>query len=329
MAKNAKMKYKFETKHVAGLPKYRFETETGKPLAVVWHWVGNYKSYKSGEISYMSNNWMNAFYHAACDYTGVTEVASTDYIAWAAGPKANGWTLHIEMVHADTREQFYKALDFYLFWTAYQHYWYDMGRTVDNAENDGWGTVWTHNAVSRHLGGTDHIDPMDYFSKWGVTLQQMINKTQEYLNALYAGDSTKVAAIGEGTIIKTVSNPQPAPPTTAKPVKKAPPKVTAVPSTLVPLEYVVKPGDTLSGIAKKYSLKLNDVIKLNPGIKPNLIKVGQKIKLKSSTPAKNSESEVAKEVIKGVWGNDPQRSTKLKKAGYDPKRIQALVNKML
>lgn len=71
------------------------------------------------------------------------------------------------------------------------------------------------------------------------------------------------------------------------------------------------------------------LIKLNPGIKPNLIKVGQKIKLKSSTPAKKSESAVAKEVIKGLWGNDPQRSTKLKKAGYDPKRIQALVNKLL
>ncbi len=102
-----------------------------------------------------------------------------------------------------------------------------------------------------------------------------------------------------------------------------------MPSTLVPLEYVVKPGDTLSGIAKKYSLNLSDVIKINPGIKPNLIKVGQKIKLKSSTPAKKSEAVIAKEVIKGIWGNDPQRSTKLKKAGYDPRRIQALVNKML
>lgn len=329
MVKNAKMKYKFETKHVAGLPKYKFNTKNGKPLAVVWHWVGNYKSYKSGEIAWMSRNWMNAFYHAACDYTGVTEVASTDHVAWAAGPNANGWTLHIEMVHADTREQFYKALDFYLFWTAYQHYWYDMSRTVDNAENDAWGTVWTHNAVSRHLGGTDHIDPMDYFSKWGVTLQQMIDKTQEYLNALYDGDSTRVAAIGEGTIIKTVDIAVPAPKTTAKPVKKLPPKVKKVPQTLVPLEYIVKPGDTLSGIAKKYSLKLDDVIKFNPGIKPNIINVGQKIKLKSSTPAKKSESTVAKEVIKGTWGNEPQRSAKLKKAGYDPKRIQDLVNKML
>ncbi|MGK0575475.1 LysM peptidoglycan-binding domain-containing protein [Macrococcus capreoli] len=326
MTKNAKMKYKFETKHVPGLPKYLYETQNGKPLAVGIHWVGNYNSYKSGEIAYMTNNWGSAFVHAFCDHTGVTEVANTDYLCWGIGPKGNGWMVQIEMVHSDNKVEFFKCLDHYIFWIAYQHYWYDMGRAVDNAENDGWGTLWTHNAVSRHLGGTDHIDPMDYIAKWGVTLEQIVKKAQEYLNALYAGDSTKVAAIGEGTIIKTVNNPQPAPKTTVKSVKKLPPKVTKVPSKLVPLEYVVKPGDTLISIAEKYSLKLEDVIKMNSGINPNLIKVGQKIKLKS---VKKSENEVAKEVIKGVWGNEPQRSANLKKAGYDPKRIQEIVNKML
>ena len=38
-----------------------------------------------------------------------------------------------------------------------QHIQY-YGLTPNSAENDGQGTVWTHYAISRFLGGTDHSD---------------------------------------------------------------------------------------------------------------------------------------------------------------------------
>lgn len=45
--------------------------------------------------------------------------------------------------------------------------------------------------------------------------------------------------------------------------------------------YTVQKGDNLSKIAKKYGLTVAQIVKLNPGIKnPNLIRVGQKIKIK-------------------------------------------------
>lgn len=52
------------------------------------------------------------------------------------------------------------------------------------------------------------------------------------------------------------------------------------------------------------------------------------------TPAKTkskkkSNTEIAKEVINGKWGNGDARKKKLKAAGYDPSEIQKLVNKML
>ena len=47
----------------------------------------------------------------------------------------------------------------------------------------------------------------------------------------------------------------------------------------------------------------------------------------TSKPAK-SVDEVAKEIMQGLWGNDPVRSAKLKAAGYDPKEVQAVVNKL-
>jgi N-acetylmuramoyl-L-alanine amidase CwlA len=48
-----------------------------------------------------------------------------------------------------------------------------------------------------------------------------------------------------------------------------------------------------------------------------------------TTPAKKSVAEVAKEVIAGKWGNGDTRTSKLKAAGYDPKAVQAEVNKQL
>ena len=48
-----------------------------------------------------------------------------------------------------------------------------------------------------------------------------------------------------------------------------------------PSDYEVKSGDNLSNIAKQQGKSLDEILKLNPGIKdPNVIKPGQKIKVK-------------------------------------------------
>lgn len=44
---------------------------------------------------------------------------------------------------------------------------------------------------------------------------------------------------------------------------------------------------------------------------------------------KKSVEEVAKEVIEGKWGNNPERKDKLIKAGYIPAEVQAVVNKLM
>ena len=56
---------------------------------------------------------------------------------------------------------------------------------------------------------------------------------------------------------------------------------------------------------------------------------GQTTPNKPSVPAKKSIETIAKEVIARKWGDDPARSQKLKAAGYDPKAVQAEVNKQL
>ena len=45
--------------------------------------------------------------------------------------------------------------------------------------------------------------------------------------------------------------------------------------------------------------------------------------------AKKSVEEVAREVIAGKWGVNPERKARLIKAGYNPTEVQAVVNKLL
>ena len=44
---------------------------------------------------------------------------------------------------------------------------------------------------------------------------------------------------------------------------------------------------------------------------------------------KKSNEEIAKEVIKGLWGNGQERKDRLKAAGYDYTAVQAIVNKLM
>ena len=46
-------------------------------------------------------------------------------------------------------------------------------------------------------------------------------------------------------------------------------------------------------------------------------------------PAKKSSEEIAKEVIRGSWGNGKERKDRLTAAGYNYSEIQSIVNKLL
>lgn len=49
----------------------------------------------------------------------------------------------------------------------------------------------------------------------------------------------------------------------------------------------------------------------------------------TTTIKKKSIEAIAKEVIKGTWGNGTARKSALKKAGYDPDKVQKKVNELL
>ena len=77
-------------------------------------------------------------------------------------------------------------------------------------------------------------------------------------------------------------------------------------------------------LVKKYLDELNKEEK--PKAKEPVKKAPAKKPASKPKATKKSNAIIAKEVINGKWGNDPQRSAKLKKAGYNPTTIQKLVN---
>lgn len=103
--------------------------------------------------------------------------------------------------------------------------------------------------------------------------------------------------------------------------------------------YIVKKGDTLSKIAKDNNTTVATLQKLNNIKNVNIINVGQKITLPSTssktntstttTSNKKSIETIAKEVINGKWGNGVERKKKLEKAGYNYLEVQKMVNKLL
>ena len=93
--------------------------------------------------------------------------------------------------------------------------------------------------------------------------------------------------------------------------------------------YTVVKGDTLSSIAKKYGTTYKVLAEYNNINNPNVISVGQKIKIPTATTPKKSNEQIAKEVVEGKWGNGAARKKALEAAGYEYSTIQNLVNKLL
>ena len=93
--------------------------------------------------------------------------------------------------------------------------------------------------------------------------------------------------------------------------------------------YTVVRGDTLSGIAAKYGTTYQKLAQYNGIANPNIISVGQKIRIPGTAASKKSIDEIAREVIDGKWGNGADRKNRLTAAGYDYAAVQSRVNKLL
>ena len=124
----------------------------------------------------MKNNYQSAFVHAFVDGNRIVETAPTDYLSWGAGPQGNERFINVEIVHTHDYDSFARSMNNYADYATQLQYY---GLKPDSAENDGQGTVWTHYAISRYLGGTDHTDPHQYFRSHNYSYAELYDLIYE------------------------------------------------------------------------------------------------------------------------------------------------------
>ncbi|MDR7239575.1 GW dipeptide domain-containing protein [Neobacillus drentensis] len=164
----AKVKYD----HKSIFTKFTYRNGYGEVEGVVAHETANNNSSITDEIAYMTKNHRSAFVHAFADDLHVIEIHNPNYGAWGAGSYANQRFVHVELVRVKTFEQFARSINNYGNYIA--SLLYDYNLPIVNAEKTGEGTLWSHSAVTNHLGGTNHGDPIAYFKKWGYSWDQFV-----------------------------------------------------------------------------------------------------------------------------------------------------------
>ncbi|PNZ35867.1 glucosaminidase domain-containing protein [Mammaliicoccus vitulinus] len=228
------------------IPKIPYRHGVGKPEGIIAHETANPNSTIQGEIAYMKNNYQSAFVHAFVDDKNIIEVAPTDYLAWGAGGVANQRFIHVELVRVYGGDRFARSINNYADYIATNLAYY--GLPLDSAENDGTGTLWSHDAVSRYLGGTDHSDPYGWFAENNYTFNELIDLVREK----YSYKTGHLTAPSK----PVVSNPKPATPTKpvvskpkpTKPVATKPTKPVSSPAKTVVVNYKGTVNPNISGV---------------------------------------------------------------------------------
>ena len=177
------------TKQISSIFEQRgYSTSSGNPRGVVIHDTGNENSTISSEVPYMKQNYSSTrvFVHTFIDNQQILNIADTKYMAEGAGPYANPYFIQFEMPHEYTAASFANQLGNAAYYTAYILKQNNL--PVTKGTKDGGGTVWTHAMISSYLGGTDHEDPISYWSTsarklFGTTYN--INNFVELVQAYY------------------------------------------------------------------------------------------------------------------------------------------------
>ncbi|WP_436871023.1 glucosaminidase domain-containing protein [Mammaliicoccus sciuri] len=220
------------------IPKIPYRNGVGKPEGIIAHETANPNSTIQGEIAYMKNNYESAFVHAFVDDNNIIEVAPTDYLAWGAGGVANERFIHVELVRVYGGDRFARSINNYADYIATNLSYY--GLPFDSAENDGTGTLWSHDAVSRYLGGTDHSDPYGWFAENNYTFNELVDLVREkYLYKTGSATQPTTPVVSKPkTTTPVVSKPKPTTPVVSKPKTTTP--VTSKPKTSTPVASLAK-----------------------------------------------------------------------------------------
>lgn len=183
--KHAKITKKIDKR----FPKNKLRKGVAKPEGVVVHETANPTSTLKNEVKYMKAHYKNAFVHTFVDGSTIENIANTNYLAWGAGYQANQRFIQFEQVRVHSKKNFAKEINNAAYYSAYVLKEYGLKPSL--AKKNKTGTLWSHNDVSKWLGGTDHTDPVAYWKasgkKWfgtNYTMKDFYKLVKAYYDAM-------------------------------------------------------------------------------------------------------------------------------------------------
>ncbi|MBV5141093.1 LysM peptidoglycan-binding domain-containing protein [Staphylococcus xylosus] len=250
---------------INNLPKYNYKS--GKFIGVVIHETANPNSTIEGEVNYMYNNYQSAFVHAYASSDKIIQTAPSDYLAWGAGANANPYFYQIELTRSNTFDGFAKSVNNQAYLAAKMLKQNGLAPSLaDN--NQGTGTIISHNAISQYWGGTNHTDPVGYFNQWGYNMDQFYSLVQKHYKELNSGGND---------------------------------------DAITGLTYKVAKGDTLYSISRRSGVAIDDIKKWN-NLSNNTLSVGQTLKLKAPSNSGEITGDTHKVVSGDTLYNISKRS---------------------
>lgn len=190
MSYNIKQQIRTDTPQVGNTP-YR---------QIHAHSTGNARSTAQNEADYMNRKDLNTgFYTHVVGNGQVIQVARVNRGAWDVGGGYNSETYAaVELIESHkTKEEFMKD------YKIYCELLYDLAKqagiptTLDTSDLAG---IKTHNYCSHHQpnNGSDHVDPIPYLTKWGITQQQFAKDIANCKgNSSSSGDANNIVNEGE------------------------------------------------------------------------------------------------------------------------------------
>ncbi|MBG9501165.1 N-acetylmuramoyl-L-alanine amidase [Bacillus thuringiensis] len=155
-------------------PKTPYRGGVGAYEGVVAHSTATPEAPAINIQRYETRTWRKAFVHYAVDWNETIQIASTNYIAYGAGPAANQRFVHVELC---------ETADYAKFKRSYEKYVRLLARILKDNNLSVEKGLWTHNDVRKYLGGTDHEDPIDYLRSHGVSEAQFRADVQRAYNS--------------------------------------------------------------------------------------------------------------------------------------------------
>ncbi|PFJ16503.1 N-acetylmuramoyl-L-alanine amidase [Bacillus cereus] len=144
---------------IQDLPKQAYRYGVGAYEGVVAHSTATPEAPAINIRNYEARTWRSAFVHYAVDWNETIQIASTNYIAYGAGPTANKRFVHVELSETSNPAKFK---------SSYERYVKLLAKILRDRGIHPSKGLWTHKDITYKLGGTDHEDPLDYLRSHGV-----------------------------------------------------------------------------------------------------------------------------------------------------------------